>query len=168
MQKDQDIIYFLAGENREELDKSPLLQKVKKRDIEVLLLDDPIDEFCMQNLAEYEKKKVQNIAKGDLKLGGEDDDAKVLEKRLKKAFEPLTKWWKKKLDKEVDKVIITQRLTDAPCAIVASEYGYSASMARINKAQAFSNPEKAPRYIIYINIIYIYYVATWTQRRHWN
>jgi heat shock protein beta len=74
MKPKQEFIYFIAGEDREVMIKSPLLQKLKEREVEVLLLDDPIDEFCVQNLTEYEKKKLKNVSKGDLKLWDEDDE----------------------------------------------------------------------------------------------
>lgn len=80
MKEKQEDIYYLAGEDKEILMSSPLVQKFKEKELNVLLLDDPIDEFCVQNLGEYEKKKLKNIAKGDIKFGDEDDLAKKKEK----------------------------------------------------------------------------------------
>lgn len=138
----QDIIYYLAGDNKDVLIKSPLLQKLKNNDIEVLLLEDPIDEYCMNSLSEYEKLKVQNAAKGDIKLF---DDAEAEKKKLKKLqemYKPLTEWWKKHLGKKVEKVEVATRLTESPCAISTSEYGYSANMEKISRSQAFANQDK--------------------------
>lgn len=144
MKPKQELIYFIAGEEKEVLYKSPLIQKLLEREIEVLLLDDPIDEFCMQNLGEYEKKKLKNVAKGDLKLWDEDEELeKKREKAIQAKFKILTDWYKRTLGPKVDKVVISKRLTDTPCIVISSEHGYSASMERIQKAQAFANQDKA-------------------------
>lgn len=142
MKEKQEDIYYLAGEDKETLINSPLVQKFKEKDINVLILDDPIDEFCVQNLGEYEKKKLKNVAKGDIKFGDEDDLQKKKEKKLKNAFKVLVDWWKKLLGSKVENIKISKRLSDTPCIIVTSEYGYTANMARIQKAQAFTNQDK--------------------------
>lgn len=142
MKEKQEDIYYLAGEDKETLINSPLIQKFKEKDINVLILDDPIDEFCVQNLGEYEKKKLKNVAKGDIKFGDEDDLQKKKEKKLKNAFKVLVDWWKKLLGSKVENIKISKRLSDTPCIIVTSEYGYTANMARIQKAQAFTNQDK--------------------------
>jgi len=150
MKPKQEFIYYLAGEDKEVLFKSPLIQKLRERDIDVLLLDDPIDEFCVQNLTEYEKKKLKNVSKGDLKLWDEDEDsAKKREEKIKKEFSILTTWWKKILGDKVSKIEISKRLTNNPCIVVSSEHGYSASMERIQKAQAFSNQDKTTSSYLY-------------------
>ena len=96
MKPKQEQIYFIAGEDKEALSKSPLIQRILDKGGEVLLLDDPIDEFCLQNLGEYEKKKLKNVAKGEFKLWDEDDDLqKKKEKKIKEDFKPLIDWWKK-------------------------------------------------------------------------
>jgi len=140
----------MAGEDREVMIKSPLLQKLKERDVEVLLLDDPIDEFCVQNLTEYEKKKLKNVSKGDLKLWDEDDElSKKKEKKIKEEFKVLTDWWKKILGSKVDKIELSKRLVDDPCIVISSEHGYSASMEKIQKAQAFTNQDKSSQGYLY-------------------
>jgi len=150
MKPKQESIYFIAGEDKEVLFKSPLIQRLKERDIEVLLLDDPIDEFCVQNLAEYEKKKLKNVAKGDLKLWDEDEDlVKKKEKKMKEEFKILVDWWKKVLGKQVEKIELSKRLVETPCIVVSSEHGYSASMERIQKNQAFTNQDKASASYLY-------------------
>lgn len=142
MKEKQEDIYYLAGEDKEILMSSPLVQKFKEKELNVLLLDDPIDEFCVQNLGEYEKKKLKNIAKGDIKFGDEDDLAKKKEKKLRNEFKVLIDWWKKLLGAKVENIKISKRLSETPCIIVTSEYGYTANMARIQKAQAFTNQDK--------------------------
>jgi heat shock protein 90kDa beta len=150
MKAKQEFIYYLAGEEKEVIFKSPLIQKLRERDIEVLLLDDPIDEFCIQNLTEYEKKKLKNVGKGDLKLWDEDEEAtKKRDEKIKKEFSVLTTWWKKILGDKVNKIEISKRLTNNPCIVVSSEHGYSASMERIQKAQAFSNQDKTASSYLY-------------------
>lgn len=150
MKPKQELIYFIAGEEKEVLYKSPLIQKLRERDIEVLLLDDPIDEFCVQNLSEYEKKKLKNVAKGDLKLWDEDEELeKKRDKAIQNKFKILVDWWKKLLGSKVDKISVSKRLVDTPCIIISSEHGYSASMERIQKAQAFANQDKASSGYLY-------------------
>jgi len=142
MKEKQEDIYYFAGEEKDTMLNSPLVQKFKEKDINVLLLDDPIDEFCVQNLGEYEKKKLKNVAKGDIKFGDEDDLQKKKEKKIKEAFKVLVDWWKKLLGAKVETIKISKRLSDTACIITTSEYGYTANMARIQKAQAFTNQAK--------------------------
>ena len=142
MKEKQEDIYYIAGEEKEVLMNSPLIQKFKDKELNVLLLDDPIDEFCVQNLGEYEKKKLKNVAKGDIKFGDEDDAQKKREKKIKDSYKVLVDWWKKLLGSKVEGIKISKRLVDNPCVIVTSEYGYTANMARIQKAQAFTNQDK--------------------------
>jgi len=150
MKPKQELIYFIAGEEKEVLFKSPLIQKLREREIEVLLLDDPIDEFCVQNLSEYEKKKIKNVAKGDLKLWDEDEEVeKKRDKAIQIKFKILVDWWKKLLGSKADKITVSKRLVDTPCIVISSEHGYSASMERIQKAQAFANQDKASAGYLY-------------------
>jgi len=140
--KSQDSIYFLSGESKEAILNSPLLQGLVKKNYEILLLDDPIDEYCMQHLSEYEKKKLVNVGKGDFKFPEDDEDKNRL-KKLKKMYQPLTEWLKNQYKDKVDNVNVSLKLVDDPMAVVSSENGFSASMERINKAQAFANKDRA-------------------------
>jgi heat shock protein beta len=142
MKPKQDVIYYLAGEDKDQLRLSPLIQKLIEKDLDVLLLDDPIDEFCVQNLGEYEKKKLKNVAKGDIKFFDDDETEKKRERKIKDSFQPLVEWWKRQLLDKIERVVVSNRLTDTPCIIISSEYGQTANMERIQKAQAFNNPEK--------------------------
>lgn len=141
--ENQDSIYFLAGESKEIIMTHPTIQKLLKKGYEVLLLDDPIDEFTFQNLNEYEKKKLVNVGKGNFKFPEDNETERKKNKAVKKAYEPLTSWWKKLLTSDLDEVRISQRLHDDPCVIVSSEHGYSAQMERISKAQAYSNQDRS-------------------------
>ena len=90
----QDSIYFLPGDSEESILKSPLLKKFTKKEVEVLLLTDPIDEFCMQHLAEYDKYKLRSIAKEDGGLFEHDKLEKKKQQKIKEIYKPLTDWWK--------------------------------------------------------------------------
>ena len=140
MKPDQDTILYLPGDSKESILKSPILKKYQKLGYEVLILGDPIDEFCVQHLSEYEKRKVKSIAKDDVNLlDGSDEISKKKLQKLKEMYKPLTEWLKKHLGKNVEKVTISNKLDDDPCYIFTSQYGYSAHMERINRAQAFAN-----------------------------
>jgi len=142
MKENQDSIYYLAGESREYLLKAPALQSLIKNGYEVLLLDDPIDEFCMQHLTEYEKKKLVNVAKEGFRLPTDDESSKKRIKKLKQMYKPLTEWWRTTLADYLDSVVISQRLVEDPCVVVASEQGYSARMEGISRAQAYASQDK--------------------------
>lgn len=149
MKDDQDTILYLPGDSKDSILKSPILQRYTKKGYEVLLLGDAIDEFCTQHLTEYEKRKVKSIAKDDVSIiDGNDEIAKKKLQKLKEMYKPLVDWYKKMLGKEVEKVSISNKLVDAPLFIFTSQYGYSAQMEKINKAQAFANQEKAPSYML--------------------
>jgi heat shock protein beta len=138
MKDDQDTILYLPGDSREAILKNPVLKKYVKEGYEVLVLDDPIDEFTTQHLTEYEKRKVKSIAKDDVNLlDSSDRHQKKRQQKLKEMYKPLTDWFKKHLGKQVEKVALSNKLDDAPLYIFTSQYGFSSSMEKINKAQAF-------------------------------
>ena len=149
MKPDQDTILYLPGDSNDSIMKSPILKKYMKLGYEILLLGDPIDEFCVQHLSEYEKRKVKSIAKDDVNIiDGADEIAKKKVQKLKEMYKPLTEWFKRHLGKNVEKVTISNKLEDDPCYIFTSQYGYSAQMEKINRAQAFANQEKASNYML--------------------
>jgi len=111
-------------------------------------MPDPIDEYTTQHLSEYEKRKVKSIAKEDVNIFDNDATEKQKQQKLKEMYKPLTDFFKKHLGKKVEKVAITNKLEDAPLFIFTSQFGYSAQMEKINKAQAFANQEKAPSYML--------------------
>merc|ERR1719223_1316933 len=148
MKEDQDTILYLSGDSSDSIQRSPILAKYVKQGYEVLILDDPIDEFTTQHLSEYEKRKVKSISKDDVQILDNDEIAKKKHQKLKEMYKPLTDWYKAHLGRNVEKVSISNKLVDAPLFIFTSQYGYSAQMEKINKAQAFSNSEKAPSYML--------------------
>merc|ERR1719150_3536422 len=135
MKEDQKAIYYITGESKEIVAASAFVEKVKKKGFEVLYLVDPIDEYAVQQLKEYDGKKLVCVTKEGLELP-EDDEEKKRQEELKAEFEDLCKVMKDILDKKVEKVVVSNRLVDSPCCIVTSTYGWSANMERIMKAQA--------------------------------
>jgi molecular chaperone HtpG len=129
MQENQNNIYYIIGESKEFVEKAPFLEKLVKKDIEVIYMTDPIDEYMMQQLKEYDGKKFVNISKTDLKL----------EEETTEKYEDFCNSIKMILGDKIEKVIISNRLVSSPCCLVTSEFGWSANMERIMKAQALSN-----------------------------
>merc|ERR1711862_560543 len=153
MQESQESIYYMSGESLEVMKKAPSLQVFKKKDIEVLMLSDHLDEPCIQKLADYEGKKFVSIQKADVKLDETEEEKKKFSK-MKDMYKPLTDWWKDKLTDytekgamkeagvKIEKVELSKRLTDSPVVVVTSQFGYSAQQEKIMKAQAFQNKDQ--------------------------
>ncbi|KAK9063923.1 hypothetical protein SSX86_017795 [Deinandra increscens subsp. villosa] len=138
MKSGQKDIFYITGSSKEQLEKSPFLERLKKKNLEVIFFTDPVDEYLMQYLMDYEDKKFQNVSKEGLKLGKDSKD-----KEVKESFKELTKWWKETLATEnVDDVKISNRLADTPCVVVTSKYGWSANMERIMQSQTLSDANK--------------------------
>merc|ERR1712178_322409 len=141
MQESQESIYYMSGESLDVMQKAPALQIFKKKDIEVLMLTDHLDEPCIQKLADYEGKKFVSIQKADVKLDETEEEKKRFTK-LKDMYKPLTDWWKEKQTDLTEKVELSKRLTDSPVVVVTSQFGYSAQQEKIMKAQAFQNKDQ--------------------------
>merc|ERR1711920_461030 len=153
MQETQESIYYMSGDSLEVMKKAPALQIFKKKDLEVLMLSDHLDEPCLQKLADYEGKKFVSIQKADVKLDETEDEKKRFTK-VKDMYKPLTDWWKDKLTDltekgamkdagvKIEKVEISKRLTDSPVVVVTSQFGYSAQQEKVMKAQAFQNKDQ--------------------------
>ncbi|KAE9458643.1 hypothetical protein C3L33_09456, partial [Rhododendron williamsianum] len=138
MKSGQKDIFYITGSSKEQLEKSPFLERLTKKNYEVIFFTDPVDEYLMQYLMDYEDRKFQNVSKEGLKLGKDSKD-----KELKESFKDLTKWWKTTLASEnVDDVKISNRLADTPCVVVTSKYGWSANMERIMQSQTLSDANK--------------------------
>merc|ERR1712057_61048 len=153
MQESQESIYYMSGDSMDTMKKAPSLQIFLKKDLEVLMLSDHLDEPCVQKLADYEGKKFVSIQKADVKLDETEEEKKRFTK-LKDMYKPLTDWWKEKLTDltekgamkdagvKVEKVEISKRLTDSPVVVVTSQFGYSAQQEKVMKAQAFQNKDQ--------------------------
>ena len=135
MPADQSDIYYVTGESKKQVENSPFLEKLKKKGIEVLFMVDPIDEYAVQQLKEYEGKKLICATKEGLKIAESEEEKKSFEEQ-KAATEGLCSLIKEVLDDKVEKVVVSNRLEHAPCVLVTGEYGWSANMERIMKAQA--------------------------------
>lgn len=108
-----------------------------------MYLTEPVDEYCIQALPEFDGKKFQNVAKEGLKLD-DSENAKEKKEALEKEFEPLMKWMKDEaLKDKIEKATVSDRLTTSPCALIASSYGWSGNMERIMKAQAYAKTQDA-------------------------
>merc|ERR1712078_510443 len=134
MKENQKDIYYITGESKMAVENSPFLERLKKRGLEVLFMVDPIDEYAVQQLKEYDGKKLVCCTKEGLQLDDSEDEKKKEE--VKAQFEPLCRVMKDILGDKVEKVVVSDRLVDSPCTLVTGEYGWSANMERIMKAQA--------------------------------
>merc|ERR1711907_491182 len=128
MKENQPGIYYITGESKKGVESSPFLEKLKKKGFEVLYMVDPIDEYCVQQLKEYDGKKLLCASKEGLNIDEFDEE--------KAKTEGLCKLMKEVLDDKVEKVQVSNRIVDSPCVLVTGEYGWTANMERIMKAQA--------------------------------
>ena len=139
MKEGQSSIYYVAADTREAAENSPFLEQLTKKGFEVLFLIDPIDEVAMTNLSQYKEKTLVDISKEDLDLGEEDEEEAKKTKELEEEYKALTDWMQGELAGKVEKVAVSKRLTDTPCVLVTSKFGWSANMERIMKAQAMGD-----------------------------
>merc|ERR1712227_1202224 len=135
MKENQKDIYYITGESREVVGASAFVERLKKRGFEVIYMTEPIDEYVVQQLKEYDGKNLVSVTKEGLELP-EDEEEKKKREEDKAKYESLCKVMKDILDKKVEKVVVSNRLVSSPCCIVTSQYGWTANMERIMKAQA--------------------------------
>merc|ERR1719362_279506 len=138
MKDAQKDIYYITGANMDAVKNSSFVERLVKRGFEVLYMVDPIDEYCVQQLKEYDGKNLVSVTKEGLELPEDDEEKKKFEEQ-KTRLEPLCKVMKDILDKDVEKVLVSNRLVKSPCCIVTTQYGWSANMERIMKAQALKD-----------------------------
>ena len=135
MKENQKDIYYITGESKDVVASSSFVERLKKRGLEVVYMTEPIDEYVVQQLKEFDGKNLVSVTKEGLELPEDEEEKKKREEDVKK-YEPLCKVMKDILDKKVEKVIVSSRLVSSPCCIVTSQYGWTANMERIMKAQA--------------------------------
>ena len=143
MQEGQDKIYFIAADSYSAAKNSPHLEIFKKKGIEVILLSDRVDEWLTSHLMEFDGKKLQSVAKGELDLGKDEDSEKELEEKTK-ASEKLVKRMKKSLGEKIEEVRVSNRLTDSPACIVLNEQDMAMHMQRILKEAGHAMPSSKP------------------------
>jgi len=138
MKPNQNDIYFITGESKEAVQSSAFVERLTKKGFEVLFMTEPIDEYCIQQLKEYDGKELVCVTKEGLKVPEDEEEQKAFEEKKTK-LEPLCKVVKDILDKAVEKVSVSNRLVTSPCCIVTTQYGWSANMERIMRAQALKD-----------------------------
>merc|ERR1719160_2260291 len=141
MQEDQKNIYYISGEDKESLLKSPSVEKLLSKDIEIIFMTDSVDEYTVQHLTEYEGKRLINASREGLKLE-EGDKEKKREEQYKEMFKPLIDYTKETLGKKVEKVSISKHLVASPVVVLSADYGWTAQMEKVMKSQAFADQSK--------------------------
>merc|ERR1711871_1139663 len=142
MKDNQSSIYYISGSSMDAVKNSPFMEKMRKKNLEVIFLIDPIDEYAIQNLTEFDGKKLQSITKENLKFGDEEDVDKKRDELYTQNFKSLTDWMKNVYGDKVEKITVSNRVVDTPCLLVTSQYGYSANMERIMQSQAFADNKR--------------------------
>merc|ERR1719453_156615 len=141
MKEDQKNIYYISGEDKESLLKSPSVEKLLAKDIEIIFMTDSVDEYTVQHLTEYEGKRLINASREGLKLE-EGDAEKKREEKYKEMFKPLLDFAKDTLGKKVEKVQVSKHLVQSPVVVLSADYGWTAQMEKVMKSQAFADQSK--------------------------
>ncbi|CAL5185318.1 unnamed protein product [Lathyrus oleraceus] len=136
MKEGQKDIYYITGESKKAVENSPFLERLEKKGYEVLFMVDAIDEYAVGQLKEYDGRKLVSAIKEGLKLDDGTEEEKKKKEENKKSFEDLCRVMKDILGNKVEKVVVSDRIVDSPCCLVTGEYGWTANMERIMKAQA--------------------------------
>ena len=141
MKEDQKNIYYISGEDKDSLLKSPSVEKLLSKDIEIIFMTDSVDEYTVQHLTEFEGKRLINASREGLKLE-EGDVEKKREDQYKELFKPLLDYIKEALGKKVEKVQISKHLVNSPVVVLSADYGWTAQMEKVMKSQAFADQSK--------------------------
>merc|ERR1719248_250760 len=141
MKEDQKNIYYISGEDKDSLLKSPSVEKLLAKDIEIIFMTDSVDEYTVQHLTEFEGKRLINASREGLKLE-EGDIEKKREEQYKEIFKPLLDFAKDTLGKKVEKVSISKHLVQSPVVVLSADYGWTAQMEKVMKSQAFADQSK--------------------------
>merc|ERR1712196_517374 len=141
MKDDQKNIYYISGEDKDSLMKSPSVEKLLAKDIEIIFMTDSVDEYTVQHLTEFEGKRLINASREGLKLEEGDKDKKR-EEKYKEMFKPLLDYVKESLGKKVEKVSVSKHLVKSPVVVLSADYGWTAQMEKVMKSQAFADQSK--------------------------
>merc|ERR1712178_137801 len=141
MKEDQKNIYYISGEDKDSLLKSPSVEKLLAKDIEIIFMTDSVDEYTVQHLTEFEGKRLINASREGLKLE-EGDIEKKREEQYKEMFKPILEFMKGTLGKKVEKVAISKHLVQSPVVVLSADYGWTAQMEKVMKSQAFADQSK--------------------------
>merc|ERR1712050_746090 len=146
MKDKQESIFYMAGSSKEEVEKSPFVERLLKKGYEILYLTEAVDEYAISALPEFEGKKFQNVAKEGFTLDGDTEAGKQRMEELKERFEPLTKWMQEDALKDhILRAEISERLDASPCALITSRFGWTANMQRIIGSQTHSKTNDMQR-----------------------
>jgi heat shock protein beta len=141
MKEDQKNIYYISGEDKESLLKSPSAEKLLSKDIEIIFMTDSVDEYTVQHLTEFEGKRLINASREGLKLD-EGEKEKRRDDKYRELFKPLLDFAKDTLGKKVEKVSISKHLVQSPVVVLSADYGWTAQMEKVMKSQAFADQSK--------------------------
>merc|ERR1712146_820936 len=142
MAKGQKNIYYISAESKEAAEKSPYLERFRKKGIEVLYYTDPIDEYAMPQLTEFKGFQFMGANKENLKFDDDEEEEKKI-KKLTETHKKLTDWFKETLGSKIEKAVVSNRLLEPPAIVVSSQYGWSTNMERIMKAQTMGNQDRS-------------------------
>merc|ERR1712020_811614 len=146
MKEKQEHIFYMAGANVEEVKSSPFVERLLKKGYEVLYLTEAVDEYAISALPEFEGKKFQNVAKEGFSIDGDTDAAKARKAEVAEKFEPLTKWLgEDSLKDHILRAEVSERLTDSPCALITSKFGWTGNMQKIIQSQTHSKTQDMQR-----------------------
>merc|ERR1739844_24360 len=146
MKEKQEHIFYMAGANVEEVKSSPFVERLLKKGYEVLYLTEAVDEYAISALPEFEGKKFQNVAKEGFSIDGDTDAAKARKEAVTEKFEPLTKWLgEDSLKDHILRAEVSERLTDSPCALITSKFGWTGNMQKVIQSQTPSKTQDMQR-----------------------
>merc|ERR1711983_127822 len=146
MKDKQESVFYMAGASKEEVEKSPFVERLLKKGYEILYLTEAVDEYAISALPEFEGKKFQNVAKEGFSIDGDTDAAKARKEAVKEKFDPLAKWLgEDSLKDHILRAEISERLVDSPCALITSKFGWTSNMQKIIQSQTHSKTQDMQR-----------------------